>query len=942
MRETRDRDVAEAMQAASDTTAFFHLPRQGPIEGKERTERVLFVTGYEPSGASTVPETAAYIQTLSRFPVTVLNIDEHRYGDHPTKFHPSFDLNDFSAIIFHSVMSYHPENIIGIDMFTTTKLRDFAGVKVLMKQDDNHKFRLLRPFLRDTPFDLILTLLPPEAIPRVYPPDEVGAPRFERMLTGYVTPTLRRIGRAARQRPIDIGYRGSIMPLWFGRLCYDKHRIGTEVERRLAGRGMKLDISSRAEDRFGGDAWFDFLLSCKATLGTESGGSIFDLQGDLAERLSAIEADLGPPRVEDEGYAEAYLARLSDLEDNVRYGQVSPRHFEAAAYGALQILHEGEYSGIFSADRHYFSLKKDYSNLAEAVDLLRDERRRMRVADAAYEEVILDRRYWIETFVARLDQLIYDAAEAKGQLRRTTLRRPAASHVLHLSSGDPAADVRSAWLSECAPPGLCIHRIGVMADGAGSVAGEDPGTGPFCCTVRRMTADQDLIAGWARLFDADQVAGYVVRELAFIAALSALPDETLAFRLSAPPHSARLGAFREALNRLLDTTQALVEDLRHLRGPQALIAADLSALPAALILGGAYGARVLYDASIYMPDVDPAAQEFERQFWLDLEARLLSLVSEAQAPTVPMAEWLSGYTGRTVLAVQTAAPRARAGIARTGRGTDRCVFLCPGAADMVPGALALIAAWPKVDPRAHLIVTVPVGEPAEVLRHCAVHSGVADRIAVRNASWEQFFDLCGGADVGILPNASSSVTQRLSGAPEMSLYMAAGLPILLNEHYHLGESLAKAACARSVNFRHERHLVDAVDGLTGRPDVRQALGASGLRRFLDEFHWERQAVDFYDRLAAMMSGRPAASLERRAPASPPSGAAPARDPAATDAAPGPAEPEPPEDAGRAEAVAPARNADPAQSSSARPSSGRALYAGPVYQIRRIIRRIAPR
>jgi hypothetical protein len=361
------------------------FPRQGwEPAGRRRLEAVLLICFYDPAGISTVPETVAFMQSGSRFAVTVLNLFEHRADSGFLRLHEWLNLEAYGAVIIHNTVSYNVDNLRSLDRGLAHKLRDFRGVKVLMKQDENYRLREVARYVGDTRFDVVFTSCPLEAVPLVYPQALAGTPCFERMLTGYVTPTLRARSRpVGGLRPIDIGYRGSIQPLSFGWLAYEKRKIGDDVRRLLAGRGLTLDITSRWEDRLGGDAWLDFLASCKATLGTESGASIFDLDGDLERRCEELErryAHLPTQQERD----EAVLGGLADLEGNVRYHQISPRHFEAAACGTVQLLFPGDYSGILQAGRHYFPLARDYSNLDEAVALLLDDARRGAMATCAY------------------------------------------------------------------------------------------------------------------------------------------------------------------------------------------------------------------------------------------------------------------------------------------------------------------------------------------------------------------------------------------------------------------------------------------------------------------------------------------------------------------------------------------------------------------------------
>ncbi|WP_210497806.1 hypothetical protein, partial [Microvirga antarctica] len=82
---------------------------------------------------------------------------------------------------------------------------------------------------------------------------------FIHAYTGYIAPSLRDMPRGGMaERQIDISYRGSIQPLEFGRLGFEKRGIGYDVAAATAGvSDLTIDISSRWEDRINGTAWFD-------------------------------------------------------------------------------------------------------------------------------------------------------------------------------------------------------------------------------------------------------------------------------------------------------------------------------------------------------------------------------------------------------------------------------------------------------------------------------------------------------------------------------------------------------------------------------------------------------------------------------------------------------------------------------------------------------------
>lgn len=375
--------------------------------------RLLLIAHHDPSGIASVAENIECLEKNSQHTITALNLFTPQGG--PLALPASITLDDYDGIIFHNTAAYNPLNLRSLDLHTREKFHNYGGIKILMKQDENHRFTETAAAMGAIGIDLMFTTLPPKAIPQIYPPNVVGKVTYERMLTGYVTPSLRAIDSLNTDRPIDIGYRGSIQSLSFGRLAYEKRSIGDDVSRALSNSGLKLDISSRREDRIGGGAWIDFLKRCKATLGAESGASVFDLSGELTRRSKKL----------DESKPEEYLAAIADLENNVHYGQVSPRHFEAAACGTLQLLYPGDYSGIFKPGVHYFPLARDLSNLDEAVALLQNETKRREITERAYRDIIQNPAYAIETFIARFDALVTTTAALKQRAPQTQTTRGA-------------------------------------------------------------------------------------------------------------------------------------------------------------------------------------------------------------------------------------------------------------------------------------------------------------------------------------------------------------------------------------------------------------------------------------------------------------------------------------------------------------------------------------
>jgi len=374
---------------------------------------MLLLAWFDPSGLGTIRENVENIQRLSRHRVDVLNLFASPPSG-PIGIPPHVGLWPYSAVFIHCTLSFDPQNLVNLDRRHPEKLADYQGLKIVMKQDEHFRVNALVDFLRAAKVQLLLTCLAPEWVRKVYPEAQLPDLQFLHARTGYVTPHMRSLPfTQADDRPIDVGYRGSPQPLYFGRLCYQKREIGEAFQRICVRRGLKADISSRWEDRFFGDEWWKFLGRCKATLGVESGASVFDFTGEIERHCEQYLA-----KHPDADFETLHRKFLAPHEGNVYYNQVSPRHFEAAACRTVQILYEGRYSGIFQPGRHYLPLKHDKSNVDEVLQRLADPAQRKQMTEAAFDEIIMNDEYLYSAFVAQLDEAIdSQLARLGGQAR---------------------------------------------------------------------------------------------------------------------------------------------------------------------------------------------------------------------------------------------------------------------------------------------------------------------------------------------------------------------------------------------------------------------------------------------------------------------------------------------------------------------------------------------
>jgi glycosyl transferase family 1 len=350
----------------------------------------------------------------------------------------ALELERFDAVVLHYTVAigWMPSHYLGAA--SRQRLREYRGLKVVFIQDEYHGVHQLHEQLRTLGVDVLFTVVPEAEIEKVYPASALPGVTRVSNLTGYVPESLvsTPVEPVAR-RPIDVGYRARQPPFWLGQLAYEKWQIAERFKRQAAGRGLKLDLSYVEGERLYGPAWTRFVASCKAVLGAESGASVFDFDGTIRPAVEDYVA-----RNPDATFAEVQSKLLAPHEGKVRYNQISPRCFEAAALRTAMVLYQGEYSRVLKPWRHFVPLRKDFSNFEEVVDAIRDEKKLQEMAERTYAEVACNEAYSYRGFVRMFDDNVEQEFRHRG---KKPAARPysAASHVAQLARS----------------PGYVAHRL---------------------------------------------------------------------------------------------------------------------------------------------------------------------------------------------------------------------------------------------------------------------------------------------------------------------------------------------------------------------------------------------------------------------------------------------------------------------------------------------------
>jgi hypothetical protein len=188
------------------------------------------------------------------------------------------------------------------------------------------------------------------------------------------------------QRPFDVVYRARNLPYWFGSHGQLKHRIAEAVQERASVHRLRTDISTRPEDTIYGGGWLDFLMSGRAVIGSESGSSVLDARGEIQRRISRLLAE------QPDLTFEQVDAQMSAGWDSYAFFAISPRHLEAVITKTAQVLVEGRFSGVLQPELHYIPLRRDFSNLDDALERLHDVEAVEAMTERAYRDVYLSGR----------------------------------------------------------------------------------------------------------------------------------------------------------------------------------------------------------------------------------------------------------------------------------------------------------------------------------------------------------------------------------------------------------------------------------------------------------------------------------------------------------------------------------------------------------------------
>lgn len=308
----------------------------------------------------------------------------------------------FDLIIFHTL--FISERWLGINNLKNNiyplinSLKNKNVVKIVLPQDEWIHTEALNDFINDFNVDIVYSVAPETEFKKIYNKVDFSKVKFQKVLTGYLdsdtTKKINHLESKSIKRDIDIGYRAFRAPAWLGSHGYLKTKIADVFEEESKKYNLKNSISTRESDTILGDKWYEFLLSCKYVIGVEGGSTVIDPYGFIWEKGTDYEKE-NP----DASFNDFEKQCFPGMDGNLNLVAISPRHLEACSTKTCQILVEGDYNGVLKANIHYIELKKDFSNLQDVLNAVKDDKIRAKITIQAHNDIVLSDRYSYNNFV---------------------------------------------------------------------------------------------------------------------------------------------------------------------------------------------------------------------------------------------------------------------------------------------------------------------------------------------------------------------------------------------------------------------------------------------------------------------------------------------------------------------------------------------------------------
>lgn len=278
-------------------------------------------------------------------------------------------------------------------------IKDSGAFKIALPQDDYDCSAVLDRWMVDWQIDKVYTVCP-EHWDKLYPRYLQRGGNLALGYTGYITNDLisrSKVLHDISKRKVDVCYRAIKLLPNFGSLGMMKSEIASLFSKATENHNLIKDVSTETKDVIPGLKWLDFIESARCTLGSNSGSSLLDPEGEIRRCVNSI-LDVEP----EASFEEVEANCFPGLDSNYIFTAISPRVLEAGMLKTAQILIPGPYSGFIEPWEHYIPLKEDMSNIEEVVSAIKDVLFLRRITEECKNRLLSYPQLRMETHVGNL------------------------------------------------------------------------------------------------------------------------------------------------------------------------------------------------------------------------------------------------------------------------------------------------------------------------------------------------------------------------------------------------------------------------------------------------------------------------------------------------------------------------------------------------------------
>jgi len=423
-----------------------------------------------------------------------------------------------------------------------------------------------------------------------------------------------------------------------------------------------------------------------------------------------------------------------------------------------------------------------------------------------------------------------------------------------LASHPPQKDPRCGWFSQAAPPSIRIEQFGV----ARTV--DEPQmnrSAKGVHTVARMhIQNEEALQNF--LINSREIEGGI-QEWLNCHRLSVQSLQSLSNILDTSPADRRLGYFIGSMQHFSSTTASVVNAVSQSGHFDGIIACDLDTLIAGIILKNFYKCPLIYDAHEFWPEADIDQANFEKEYWIGLEARLLQHVDLALTVSPSLCQIMEREYGVPFQSLPNAEPLAslpRNAEASAPMDMDRCVFLFQGGFAKGRGIDLLIEAWPSTQiANEILLLRGPNNEYKYEMIWLAKRRGLLDKTIFFPDPVEesQLIVAAQSASVGVIPYTPTGINYSNCCPNKLSQYMAAGIAVLANNTKYVESIVRNSNIGKVLDFNCQEDLAEAISSMTTDHNMRSQYAQNSYNYFISSFNWDKLSEPFYTKLEKLLA-----------------------------------------------------------------------------------------